>query len=241
MSRRRFFVPAPRRGQTELSGPEAEHLARVLRVETGQRFELSDNERLYLAEVTTVRKTQVIFDILEDLPAPQPSVTIRLFPALFKFDHFEWLIEKATEMGVTSIHPWEATRTDSGLFQASVKRMTRWQKVALEASQQSRRARLPEIKHAVKRSHALQDDAGIKLFLDEDVFAPPIAANLPAPRGADDHVALLLGPEGGFTDTERSEILAAGWKPCSLGSTILRAETAGIAALAIVQAAWAHS
>jgi 16S rRNA (uracil1498-N3)-methyltransferase len=235
--RRRFFTPAPRRGQTELTGPDAEHLTRVLRVERGQRFELSDNKYLYLAEVETARKSLVTFRILEQLPVTPDPVELILLPALFKFDRFEWLIEKATELGVSGVRPWEATRTERGLAQASAKRLARWQKIALESSQQSRRARLPVIEPPVKLGDALQVDAAVRLLLDENPGAPPILSVLRETHSSVPQAALLLGPEGGFTDSERAQALVTGWQPCSFGPTILRAETAAIAALAIVRAA----
>jgi 16S rRNA (uracil1498-N3)-methyltransferase len=241
MSRRRFFTPPPRRGQTELSGAEAEHLTRVLRVKPGQRFELSDNRNLYLAEVEVARKSLVSFRILGELPSPAPSARIILLPALFKFERFEWLIEKATELGVSAIRPWEAARSDAGLPRASEKRRARWEKIALEASQQSRRAHLPQIDGVARLSAALQTQATVRLALDENPDAPPILESLPAVREPSDSIVLLLGPEGGFTDSERALILAAGWQACSLGPTVLRAETAAIAGLAVVRVAWMGS
>ena len=96
--RRRFFVDHVRNGQAEISGVDARHLTRVLRVEAGQRFEISDNRNVYLAEVETARKEQVVFRTLEKLPAPAPGDRVILCAALIKFDHFEWMIEKATEL-----------------------------------------------------------------------------------------------------------------------------------------------
>jgi 16S rRNA (uracil1498-N3)-methyltransferase len=238
VSRRRFFVSEIRRGAAQLTGSEAEHLARVLRVESGQRFELSDNQNLYLAEIETVRKSLVSFRVLEDLPAPPPQAAITLLPALFKFDRFEWLVEKATELGVAVIQPWEAVRTERGLAQAASKRLARWRKIALESSQQSRRARLPGIEPVIKLAAALQTAADVHLLLDEDPAAPPILGVLPTDRAPTSRIALLLGPEGGFTDSERAEAIAAQWLSCALGPTILRAETAAVAALAILRAAW---
>ncbi len=238
MARRRFFVPEFRRGAAELTGPEAEHLVRVLRVEPGQLYEISDNRDLYLAEVTLARKSVVSFRVMEKLDAPPPAVRISLFPALIKFDRFEWLIEKATELGVSAIYPFEAARTDRGLAQASVKRLARWQKIALEASQQSRRVHLPRIEPTVRFTKALQIEANVRLLLNENPDVPPILQLLPESRAAADHVALLLGPEGGWTDEERRQAITAGWIPGSFGKMILRAETAAIAGLAIIQAAW---
>jgi 16S rRNA (uracil1498-N3)-methyltransferase len=165
-------------------------------------------------------------------------VAITLLAALFKFDHFEWLVEKATELGVTAIQPFEATRTERGLAQASGKRRTRWERIALEASQQSRRAHLPIIHPTVRFAKALEAGSDVRLLLDEAASAPPLLWQLPEKRSASDHVSLLLGPEGGWTDEERATASRAGWLPTSLGPAILRAETAGVAGLAIVQAAW---
>ena len=239
MARRRFFVPQVRRGAAQITGPEAEHLVRVLRAEPGEIYELSDNHDLYLAEIEVARKSVVSFRILEQLNSLAPGVQISLFPALIKFDRFEWLIEKATELGASTIQPFEAARTDRGLAQAAAKRLARWEKIALEASQQSRRVRLPRIAPVVPFAKALQVDDNVRLLLDENPDVPPILRVLPENRTPLDRVALLLGPEGGWTDHERQQAFAAGWLACSFGKTILRAETAAIAALAIVQAAWA--
>ncbi len=238
MARRRFFVPSVRRGETSLAGDDAEHLVRVLRAEIGHVYEISDDARVYLAEITQARKSLVVFRVLEELETSKPLLNILLLPALFKFDRFEWLIEKATELDVSEIHPFAATRTDYGLAQASVKRLTRWQRIGLEASQQSRRDHLPLVHSTATLKQLLTLPAECKLMLDEAAGCRALLDCLPATRSQGDRVAVLLGPEGGWTPDERTEIIAAGWTACSLGSTILRAETAGIAALAILNAEW---
>lgn len=241
MARRRFFVSEIRRGVADLTGSEAEHLVRVLRAEPGQVHELSDNRDLYLAEIEVARKSLVSFRVLEKLDTPVPDVRVSLLAALIKFERFEWLLEKTTELGVSTIQPIESMRTERGLAQAAEKRMSRWERIVLEAGQQSRRVHLPRIESPFRLAKSLQLDANIRLLLDENPGAPPILACLPAERTAADHVALLLGPEGGWTDDEREQAVGAGWISCSLGATVLRTETAGVAALAIIQAAWAQS
>ncbi|HEX4167638.1 MAG TPA: RsmE family RNA methyltransferase [Bryobacteraceae bacterium] len=238
MARRRFFIPEVRRGLAELTGADAEHLVRVLRVEAGQVFELSDNHSVYLAEIESARKSGVTFRVLKQLPSEPASVSVTLLPALFKFDRFEWLVEKATELGVTAIQPCEAARTERGLAAASAKRTPRWQKIASEASQQSRRTRLPMINQTFSLAKALQLEGTVRLLLDEASSAKPILEVIPIRRTSEDRVLLMLGPEGGWTDGERAEAVAAGWTACSLGPTVLRAETAGIAGLAVIRAAW---
>jgi 16S rRNA (uracil1498-N3)-methyltransferase len=223
MARRRFFVEAIERGHAQITGQDAHHLTRVLRVEPGQKFEISDNHNVYLAEVETARKDLVRFQILEKIEAAEPVVHTVLFAALIKFERFEWLLEKATELGVGEVTPVRTERSEKGLEAAALKRIGRWQRIAREASEQSRRARLPIIESPIEL---------------EEAGARPILTAFPDVRQPGDRVALLVGPEGGWTDRERAAIAAAGWTTVSLGERILRAETAAIAALAIVNAAW---
>jgi len=232
VARRRFFVDQIRGSAAELRGDDARHLTRVLRVEPGQRFEISDNHQAYLAEIEEARGERVLFRTVEPIPYVPPPARITLGAALIKFDHFEWMIEKATELGVERILPFEAARTEKGLFDASRKRAQRWERIARESSQQSRRTRLPEILPAVRFADSVQETAGHRFFLDE-ADAPPLFRQIPEER--QDTVALLIGPEGGWTDAERDQARAAGWTPVSLGPLVLRAETAVCAALAVVQ------
>ncbi len=208
-------------------GDDARHLTRVLRVEVGQKYEISDNSNVYLAEVETARKEHVVFRTLEKFPPPQPEPELILCAALIKFDHFEWMIEKATELGVTQIIPVQTTRSEHGLERAALKRIERWRKIVLESSQQSRRAFLPEIVEPVSLARALQTEAASKIVLDEGE-----SALVSIPKGVDS-IALLVGPEGGWTDEERAQF--DGWTRASLGPLILRAETAAIAALAVAR------
>src|ERR1035438_7527726 len=150
LARRRFFVDSIRGGAAELRGDEARHLTRVLRAAPGQRFEISDNRQAYLAEITEARGERVVFQVVETLPGVLSPVTITLCASLIKFDRFEWIVEKATELGVGRILPVEASRSEKGLFDASRKRSQRWARIARESSQQSRRVCIPEILGAVR-------------------------------------------------------------------------------------------
>jgi len=236
--RRRFFVDQVRNGRAQIEGEDARHLTRVLRVEPGQRYEISDNRNVYLAEVETAHKEHVVFQTLEKLDAPLDTVRLVLCAALIKFDRFEWIVEKATELGVAEIVPVQATRSEHGLERAAVKRVERWRKIALEASQQARRAHLPEIPEPIALEEALAIAADHRYTLDENQGGVPFSKALPPNRTAQDSVAILTGPEGGWTVEERSQFVPAGWTPVSMGPLILRAETAAIAALAVVRAAY---
>jgi len=224
-------------GTAELRGEDARHLVRVLRAEEGQLYEISDNRSAYLARVEDARGDRVLFRLVEPLETAPAPVRVTLCAALIKFDRFEWIVEKATELGVERILPVHATRTEKGLFEASAKRRERWERIAREASQQSRRTHLPEILPAVRFEHSLAVEAGCRYFLEKET-APPLLGILPATRAGADRVALLAGPEGGWTGAERSLARSAGWRAASLGPTVLRAETAVVAALGIVVGAW---
>src|ERR1700686_3832824 len=113
--RKRFFVDQVRNGHAEIAGDDARHLTRVLRGEVGQRYEVSDNCAVYLAAIGTGPKEHVIFKALEKLPMIEPPVRMILCAAIVKFDHFEWMIEKATELGVARIVPMISVRTERGL------------------------------------------------------------------------------------------------------------------------------
>ena len=237
MARRRFFVDEIRGGAAELRGDDARHLTRVLRAEAGQRYEISDGHAAYLAEITEARGDRVVFRLLEAVESAESRVLITVVASLIKFDRFEWMIEKATELGVARIQPVDAARTEKGLFDASRKRTERWARIAHEAGQQSRRLRAPEILPAVRFASALAEPAECRFFLEES-FAPPLLQQLPASRTAGQHIALLVGPEGGWTDGERQLAANSGWVPASLGPQILRAETAAIGAIAVTANAW---
>lgn len=228
-----------RNGQASIAGEEAKHLTRVLRVEKGEQYEISDNRNVYLAEVSLAHKGEVVFDVLEPVALKPVTVEITLYAALFKFDHFEWMLEKATELGVSRIVPVIATRSERGLDIAAQKRIERWRRIVLEASQQSRRDRLPEVELPVRLATAVaaaSEEGKLRVFLDENPGAPALLRVLAG--GVGTGVALALGPEGGWTEEERRKFVDdGGWRAASLGPQILRAETAAIAGLAVVQGA----
>lgn len=234
MARRLFYVDSFRAGAARIEGDPARHLRKVLRAEIGQRYELSDGHSIYLAEISALGKQLVEFKTLEQLRPPPAPARVRLYAALIKFDHFEWMIEKATELGVERITPVIALRSDHGLDRAAAKRLDRWRRIAVEAGQQARRLAPPLVDPAIGFDEALRSCCPRRFFLDELRTAPPI---LPRLAGALAEAAILTGPEGGWDERERRAARAAGWQPVSLGPQILRAETAAITAIGIVMAA----
>jgi len=233
-------VDAVREGVAELTGDGARHLTRVLRVAPGQRYEISDGSAAWLAEITEARGPRVVFRVIEPVETQELAVRITLCAALIKFDRLEWMIEKCTELGVERIQPVEAARSEKGLFQASAKRAERWARIAREAAEQSRRLRAPDILPALRLEDCLRASGDARYRLEESA-APPLARLLAQPPKAGSEVRLLVGPEGGWTGEERQAAARAGWLPVSLGPRVLRAETAAIAAVAVVASALAAS
>jgi len=232
MARRRFFVDEVRKREAEITGEAALHLTRVLRVEPGQKFEITDNHRVWLASVEMARKDLVRFSVIEEL-APGPALPpVTLYLSLIKFDRFEWAVEKATELSATRIVPVEADRSERGLFTGARKRAERWRRIAREASEQSRRLSAPEIAEPIPLPDALHDNSKHRIWFDERPGAAPLLRVLNSANG--ESTSLLIGPEGGWTDPEREAFAAAGWTAASLGPPVLRTETAVCAALALV-------
>lgn len=236
MARRRFFVKEVRSGQAEIAGDQAWHLARVLRIEAGQTFEITDNSRVWLASVETARKDLVRFRVIEEIASGPEIPHVALYLSLIKFERFEWAVEKATELGVARIVPVEASRSEQGLLAGAMKRVERWRRIAHEASEQARRLRAPVIANPVRFREALEDTSTHRVWMDEQSGAKPLSEIFTLRPG--DTCAVMIGPEGGWSDAEREDFIEKKWAGASLGPMILRAETAASAALAVVVQGW---
>src|ERR1051325_6341254 len=233
MTRRRWIADEYSGDRAALTGEHARHLARVLRARPGMEFDIAADGRLRRGRVVHVSDERVEFELGEELtPAPEPDLTVLL--AVIKFDRFEWALEKLTELGVRTVVPLLASRSDAHLSAAAGKRVERWRRIAREAAEQSRRLAPPEIRDAVKLKAALSLAADHRLVLAETEEDTSLAASL-AKIEAPGSLVIAIGPEGGWTPAEVEQFAAAGWQPVTLGANILRAETAAIAAVAVVQ------
>jgi 16S rRNA (uracil1498-N3)-methyltransferase len=214
-----------------MEGEAAHHLGRVLRAQAGQLYELSDGKRVWLGRIESVTRDRVQFALIEALPAVHPSVDVTLLLAVVKFDAFEWALEKATELGVGAIVPLAAERSEKALLAAAAKRAERWRKILLEASQQSRRVRIPVLGGLARPdSEFASREDGLRVMLSERAAASPLRKVLEGQQAR--RATLAIGPEGGWTDAEFAAAKGSGFMEGSLGRLILRAETAVIAALA---------
>lgn len=237
MTRRRWIADTATETTAALLGGQAEHLARVLRAQPGTEADLVANGRVYRASIQTVSVDQVIFSLLEEIPA-DAALPVTLLLGIFKFDRMEWAIEKATELGVEAIVPVVARRTEKHLAQAAGKRAERWRRLAQEAAKQSRRADVPRIGEPISLAQGLQLEAGARgIVLAEDERRTKLRERIEEDLRGDPaempSYVFAIGPEGGWTQEEIALFGRHGWRAASLGPRILRAETAAIAALAI--------
>ena len=244
MTRRRWIADQVSGNRAALLGEHAAHLARVLRAQVGQEFDIAADGVVRRGRILSVSGDRVEFELGEEVAAA-PAVPVTLALAIFKFDRMEWAIEKCTELGVARIVPFAARRTDAHLAASAAKRVERWRRIAREASEQARRVAPPEVADPVKLREVLALAGKQRIVLSEAERAvslrelcgvgAPSAGSGQAPA-RDVSLILTIGPEGGWTNEELQAFTQAGWKSASLGATILRAETAAIAALAVIMA-----
>jgi 16S rRNA (uracil1498-N3)-methyltransferase len=240
MTRRRWIADTFTDTTASLLGTQAEHLARVLRGQPGMQADIVANGRVHRAQIASVNKDEVQFTLLEEIES-ESALPVTLLLAVFKFDRMEWAIEKATELGVATIVPVIARRTEKHLAQAAEKRVDRWRRLAQEAAKQSRRADLPIIEEPIGLPvHLQQGSSAQRILLAEDerstTLRQRIAAALASTASELPEFEIAVGPEGGWTLDELALFARHQWQSASLGPRILRAETAAIAALAITSA-----
>jgi 16S rRNA (uracil1498-N3)-methyltransferase len=232
MTRRRWIADEVSQNRAVLTGDHAAHLARVLRARVGQEFDIITPTSVRVGRIISITESTIDFQLGEEIAAAS-AANITLALSIFKFDRMEWAIEKCTELGAGSIIPVIAQRTESHLASAAPKRRERWQRLALQASEQSRRSAPPRIAEPVKLKDAIAISARTRIVLSETETTVMLRDALPADSS---DLVIALGPEGGWTNPEVKQFQDSGWISASLGPTILRAETAAIAALAIANA-----
>ncbi len=238
MTRRRWIAERWDEATATLTGTQAEHMVRVLRAQAGTQADVVAGGHVFHAEVVAVAPDEVRFNLIAEIEA-EPALPITLVVSIFKFDHMEWGIEKATELGVAAIAPVIARRTEKHLAQAAAKRVERWRRIAQEAAQQSRRSDIPLIYDPVPLSNRIREASdATRIVLAEQERSTTFRARVEEAMEESETQApvleLAFGPEGGWAPEEEALFDANGWRTASLGPRILRAETAAIAALAVV-------
>jgi len=228
----------------ELSDENKHHAARVLRLKTGDAITLfNGNGGEFSAHIENISKssTTVLIDTYHEIECESP-LHIELAQAICVNEKMDWIIQKAVELGVTCIQPITTTRSIVHLSdERSSKRLQHWQKIIVSACEQCGRNHLPQILPLISLPEWLSQKKTAQSAHDlyfmlsttttkglKDIPKPPASANL----------ALVIGPEGGFTPEEEIAILHTGFIPLRLGKRILRTESAALAAIAALQTLW---
>lgn len=241
MTLHRFFVApqAIRDNRVLMRGAIVHQIREVLRMKPGDAFVLLDNSGwAYRAEIVTLDREALRGRVVDKWKLEtEATARITLYQGLLKGQKFEWVLQKGTELGVAAFVPLLAARCVIGtLNDVTRARMERWQKIIVEAAEQAGRAILPHLSAATLFAHAceraMQSD-GLALIPYEGEHAYGLREalqNVPTSK----EIHLFIGPEGGFTEEEIALARAHKIAPVSLGPRILRAETAGLAAVAVI-------
>jgi 16S rRNA (uracil1498-N3)-methyltransferase len=241
---RRFFVPpeAFGDGSVTISGDLFHHMSRVLRMKQGDQVLLSDGTgHEFSGAIGAVGRESLVVSIRESFLETETGkvLPVTLYQGLPKGDKMDLIVQKSTELGVAEIVPFHATRSVSRIRKGDEDdKVARWQKIALEAARQSGRSSIPRVSLAGGIDAALNmAGQSLKLLLWEEERNNGLKEILGGLR-APESVALMVGPEGGMTLAEAAHARECGFIPVSLGSRIVRTETASLAALAILQFYW---
>lgn len=234
----RFFLEPDCWGEgAELSGDEARHCSRVMRLQAGDRIEVFDGRgRGAGAVIRVVARDRVAVELGEERFEPEARVGVMLTQAILKGRAMEWVIQKAVELGATEIRPLRSARV---IGKPGGERLDKWRKIALEACKQCGRWRVPEILPVAEFPEVLStvgDRARAMGALRP--AAVPFRSWLEESAGVRNY-ELLVGPEGDFTDGETDRAIESGFRPCSLGPQVLRSETAALFGLSALSC-WLH-
>ena len=229
----RFFCAPVANGMTAVIGEDARHLAKVLRAKPGEEYTLCDGEGMdYRAVITAISAERVDFSIVEAMPnQTEPQCKITLYQALPKGEKMDFIIQKAVELGVTRIVPVLSKYCVSRpTFADFSKKRERYQKIATAAAKQSGRGIIPVVTELVSFSDAVEEMAGACSFLCYEHGGDPIDSLVSQNSG---QVRMLIGSEGGFSEEEAVLCRKKGIAWATLGSRILRCETAPLVALTL--------
>ncbi|MBA4503671.1 16S rRNA (uracil(1498)-N(3))-methyltransferase [Marinobacterium marinum] len=234
----RVYEPQPLTVGTlvELSDTSVQHLVRALRLREGDLIRLFNGDGAeYTAALSAVDKRRASAQITEAAqPAVESGLQVHIGQTLSRGERMDYAVQKATEMGVAKITPLTSERCEVRLkAEREDKRLRHWQQIAISACEQSLRTRPPEIFDVSPLEQWIHNvDAELKLVLHHHTAQPLQTMDAPS------SVAVLIGPEGGLTETEVEAALDAGFQPVALGPRVMRTETAPVTACAILQYLW---
>jgi 16S rRNA (uracil1498-N3)-methyltransferase len=235
-------MDAKDRDQVTITGDLYHHVVHVLRMKKGTRICLADGNGLeYTGTICRVDDESIAVTLEETKTAPAivsgPEIT--LFQGLPKMEKLELILQKCTELGAAGIVPFSAARSVARVPPGRLEdKLTRWRRIAVEASRQSNRISVPDIYFARDLAEVLRlATDSVKLLLWEEEKAGTLRKVL-GELQQPERIAVIVGPEGGLTVEEAASAVKSGFIPVSLGTRVVRTETAGLAILAILQFYW---
>ncbi len=227
-------------GLAVITGPDVNHICHVLRMRAGEQFYVTDGtgKGKYLCALKSAAEEQVVCEIVRNITeSSELPCEITLYQGLPKSDKMELIIQKAVELGVSRIVPVAAKRSVVKLDDKKAQsKLGRWQGIAEAAAKQSKRDVIPEIGSVMTLKEALKEAESFEVSMMpyENAEGMVFTRSLMEEIKPGQRIAVFIGPEGGFDEAEVEAALAMGTKPVTLGRRILRTETAGLAALAML-------
>jgi 16S rRNA (uracil1498-N3)-methyltransferase len=225
---------SPVDGKFLLNREYRKRLVKVMRLKAGDELQVGARGKQYICKIENIQPESICLQIVREIPTETPALKITLAQAIMKGDRFEWLIEKATELGVAEIFPLITERTVIRPAHPAEK-IQRWNEIAEQAAGQSENS-YPVVVHSPQNLSSflmLSTTAGLKLLLHENEGRTPLRQILQSYDG--NHIMIIVGPEGGWSEEESRQIEGCGFARIHLGPRILRAETAGLVVTALLQ------
>ncbi len=233
----RYFVSKIEQNQTVIfSKSDSYHIQKVMRMEVGEQVEVVYGGQTYLVQLTSVQQEQVIGTIqeviLEDV---ELSYSVYLVQSLVKEQKMDFILQKSCELGVAGIYPFQAERSVVKVTGKEEKKLLRWQNILKEASEQSKRSKIPFIEKVLSLQELLLLEEFDYKFIctvnEKEQSLKKVLSSLPKNR----RVLFVVGPEGGFSEREEEALMKKGFVPISLGKSVLRTETAGLFFLSVMR------
>ena len=232
----RYFSTIKEGNEYLLSSDDAYHIKKVMRMKIGDKIEIVDNKKVYLCEIITLDPVKVkVINEIEEIHDNKHQIII--VQSLVNENKMDLILQKGTELGMTSFYGYKAINSVVKENDKSDKKILRWQKIVKEASEQSKRNDIPNIEGIVDIKGLCKLKASIKIILSVKEKSNTLKKVLQNNNSCDTMI-IVIGPEGGFEDKEENQLIANGFIPTTLGNRVLRTETASIACLSMINYEW---
>ena len=230
----RFFCRVIANGQIRITGADAHHIGRVLRMRVGEELTVCDEQGTdYRGVIASIAPQEVMLDVIDTSPTlSEPSLQVTLYQGVPKSDKMDWIIQKTVELGIARIVPVQTARSIARADgDRSTKKQERWQRIAAEAAGQSGRGKIPAVSAPLSWVQMLAELEPAHTLVFYEGGGQPLTTLVSRDSA---RLNMIVGPEGGFAPEEIEELVTRGVIPATLGKRILRCETAPVAALAAV-------